>query len=351
VFTNALEGIIRECTFIYEQTTVGTAISITDEASHSSSCNEISIEKCNIRASTGNVPNTLTAVVISACKHATVRTLSVSDLNQGILVAPTAEAQNDTSYVHIDDCQIGTAAVAVLLQPVTSDGSALQDTRISNSSFSQGSGGTYSEGGIYIDTNGGNNSLVDTVRIIGCTSSGWAGPGLQINAGQNIQVIGGRYSGNGSTSAGIAITGSPVNISVVGSDLSASYLGGSSQQYAILVSGSPTMPVAFKDCFMLGYSSPVGVTGSPANLQIVNCNGYNDQGVKFTPAVPTGAFYNTTFGYYGPITFYVWGGSAVTVEIGTLVLGLATGSFYLPCNVGAQITHFGTAPSFGVVGM
>jgi hypothetical protein len=64
VFTNALEGIIRECTFIYEQTTVGTAISITDEASHSSSCNEISIEKCNIRASTGNVPNTLTAVVI-----------------------------------------------------------------------------------------------------------------------------------------------------------------------------------------------------------------------------------------------------------------------------------------------
>ncbi len=111
-----------------------------------------------------------------------------------------------------------------------------------------------------------------------------------------------------------------------------------------------------RNCNVSGYSSysaAISVTGtlSDVTLQVTDCAGYNDQGTRFTPVLPGGAFKNTTFGYYGPIAFYVWGASGVTVEIGTLTTGLGTGAYNLPCNVSATIANSGPPPSFGVIGM
>jgi hypothetical protein len=100
------------------------------------------------------------------------------------------------------------------------------------------------------------------------------------------------------------------------------------------------------------YTSAVDVSGTVSSVSVTNCAGYNDQGVAFTPALPSGTFYSATFGYYGPITFFVWGEATVQVKVGNLTTGLASGGFYLPCNVGGEVIHtLGPAPSFGVVGM
>lgn len=194
------------------------------------------------------------------------------------------------------------------------------------------------------------------MKLIGVTSQGWVGPGVQIVGGQNIQIIGGTYSGNGSTSAGIAITGTPANISMVGADLSAKYSGAATvQQDALQVSGSPTT-VLCKSCTMLGYSGiPVQVTGAPSNLQIIDGAGYNDLAKVLTTTLPgsgsTHTFSNTTVSsttpWYGPIAFYV---SAVSnVHIDNNPTGTTTGGFTLSPNETAYLTYTGT-PTFLAVG-
>ena len=77
--------------------------------------------------------------------------------------------------------------------------------------------------------------------------------------------------------------------------------------------------VFIRDCNATGYSgynTAIYVDGTSSNvatIEVTNCAGYNDRGAKFAPGLPVGAFNNATFGYYGPIAFYVWGASGVTV--------------------------------------
>ena len=67
--------------------------------------------------------------------------------------------------------------------------------------------------GIYIDTAEGSNTNVEGICIADCMAYGYQDAGLQINQGQSVSVIGGKYSSNGQhpssseLGAGIAITG------------------------------------------------------------------------------------------------------------------------------------------------
>jgi hypothetical protein len=128
----------------------------------------------------------------------------------------------------------------------------------------------------------------------------------------------------------------------------------------ILVSGSSTFPsnVFVRGCDASQFSSytaavTVGAITHTQNLQVTDCAGYNDQAPELSPPgpPPTGTFYNATFSYYGPITFYVWGTAIDAITIGPLLLGLQTGSFSLPCQVGAHVAYSGLAPTFAAIGM
>jgi hypothetical protein len=77
--------------------------------------------------------------------------------------------------------------------------------------------------GIAIGMQGGTNSEIDTVRLISCGLTGGSGMtgldsyGLQIGVGQNIQVLGGHYSGNGAT-GGISVVGGATQVQIVGAN-------------------------------------------------------------------------------------------------------------------------------------
>ncbi len=348
-----MQGSVRECTFIYinQLSGVGVTIDTAQPPTHHSSSNQILVKKCDLR--TLQAPNTCIGVAVYACKHATLENLSISGLNNAILLSPTSEVQNNTFIVTILDCQVDSLSAALQMKPQSSTGSSLQEVRVAASSFTQTAGQAYTGAGIVIDLPaGGNNSQVDTIKLIGVTSEGWNGHGLQINGGQNVQVVGGTYAGNmqgGTTAqAGIAITGPAANISIVGADLSATYLGSAPQQYALLVSGSPTTPVLIKDSPMLGYSaSPVDVTGSPSNLQISDCAGYNDHNISLNGGVaPTGSGVSASTcstPYFGPSLVTFSNPSALTVHVSGTAYSMSFGSIYLAQPF--DKIYFSAAPS------
>ena len=188
------------------------------------------------------------------------------------------------------------------------------------------------------------------------------GAGIAIAGGQEVTISGAdcsgvnefwqaKFSGAPAQPYAIAVSGLVSDVTVTGCHLPYNATGG-----VLVAQVGEAVPedVFIRDCNAGHYSSysvAMNIVSSAVNVQITNCAGYNDQAVRFITTVPTGTFYNTTFGYYGPITFYVWGASGVTVEIGTLTTGLGTGAYSLPCNVSATIAHSGPSPSFGVIGM
>lgn len=212
---------------------------------------------------------------------------------------------------------------------------------------------------VYIDTNGGANTNIQSVDLIGNlifsgvtnagTHSGKAQLnqyGVQINAGDSIRVIGGKIGNFGTPegddgTANICISGDPGEVIIDGVDLRPSYenvqggtSGATASEYALLISGALTNAsgaVRVSNCDMSGYSgNPVGVTGSVGSgaLFITNCTGYNQS--KFTvliggpsdaPTVGTSASTAGTLtggrNFYGPSTIYfeVGSGGPVTLMI------------------------------------
>ena len=333
VFQNTLQGLVEQCTFTFEHHTDGVAAVTIDTAKPAKKgtlCNQILVKKSDIRTKKSN---TGIGVAIYGCMHATLENLTIAGLDTGILLSPTTEPQNNTSLITIFDCNVGSHLAGLKLLPKSSSGSGLREVRVHGSSFTQSTEATYTGPGIEIALpSGGSNSQVDTVKLIGVTSQGWKGYGLQVSGGQNIQVIGGTYAGNGANHAGIAITGTAKNVSMVGVDQPATYPGATAQKAALHVSGNPTS-VLSKDCTMLGYSgSPLDITGSPP-LLVINAAGYNDVNTRLNagdaPQTPTSASTSTT-PYFGPSSVNFAHSKELKVHISGKGYMMKFGSLYLP---------------------
>lgn len=341
VFQNTLEALVDQCTFTFSSNFSSSApgVAITMDMANTTpplsnkACNEILVRKCNIR--TLQVPNTWIGVAVYACQHATIENSQISGLHNGILVKPSSVEMNDVTLVTISDCNVGSPAAALTLMPASPTGSKLREVRVRGSSFSQSpKDNTYTSGGIVIGLPplGTDNSQLDTVKLIGVTSQGWTGPGLFITGGQNIQIVGGTYAGNGTSYAGIAIAGPAANISMVGVDQRAAYPSESAQLAALSISGNPTT-VLSKSCTMVGYSaSPIEVAGSPTDLQIFDAASYNDQNTPLNGgAAPTSAVSasNCTTPYFGPSIVTFSHTATVTVTINGQGYLMSFGSIYL----------------------
>jgi hypothetical protein len=230
---------------------------------------------------------------------------------------------------------------------------------------------TYTDAGILI-TATDSNDVVDQIRFVDCYSCLWAGPGIRLAGGTNIEILGGFYSCNGTNSSpptpdlrsgidvngdvnGVRITGAACNNSVYDIYLATPGSAPSTQQYGVyvadgaeslrindcdltnnqaaglLVTGSAAAPqnVFVKHCDFTGSTAAVGVTTPVTNLQIVDCPGYNDQGTPVTTAVPGSPFSAASFGYYGPATFYATGSSQLTLHIAGNLVPISNGTFTL----------------------
>jgi len=296
------------------------------------------VEKCDFR--TSNVPNSYIAILINQCEHAVIGpAVSIAGPNQGILIQPVSTSDNNIWNITIIDVESGTPAAGLAVMPCGTGGSWVVGTvTVVGGYFTQTSPPhiTYDNGGLYFDTGGGAASQLDGVKLIGVVSQGWMGPGLQINAGQNFEIVGGTYAGNGQgsgISAGHLISGNALNITATGVDLSATYTGpggtSSAQTYALYISGNPSY-VSYNGCLMLNYmGSPVQITGSPSHLRITNCPGYNDQNTPVSSSVPTASTMAASHNYYGPSQITFSGGTTSSYTLNSVTYAITSGQINL----------------------
>jgi hypothetical protein len=143
----------------------------------------------------------------------------VSDFNTGISVA------QGSKFTYITDCEVDAFQGLTVLP---NDGGQIYGVFVTACKFAmiENTATSSLTWGIYIDTAGGLNTNVEGISIADCLVFGYQDAGLQINKGQSISVIGGKYSSNGQSpgstelGAGIAIAGTCADVRIVGADCS-----------------------------------------------------------------------------------------------------------------------------------
>lgn len=243
----------------------------------------------------------------SGLEHAVVRDLHISDWSYGITYA--ISSLETISHCMITNVEISVYTTCIYMVPSSSAGT-IYDQKYTDCVFYLTRNSTNDQSLVYIFGAGG---TIDEIEFIGCTAYQGRLHGYEIHGVTHVKIIGGTSSGNGPTGgAGIAITGGGGPYVFQGVNLDASYPEADnvqSQQYAFLCSGSPTAPVLVDTCSMQGYSaSPVSVTGTPTQLIITNCPGYNDLNTPISTTAPTSSTYaadasslgGTSINYYGP---------------------------------------------------
>jgi len=219
--------------------------------------------------------------------------------------------------------------------------------------------------GVIIGAVAGDNSAVANVFLNNCICYGWAGPGVQINSGQDIVITGGRYSANahGTDGGGIAVTGTAADVTVSGADLTPKVLNPDfpAQAYAISVTAE-VQGLYVRGCDLTDYGTPnvpLFTSGAGTQIEITDCAGYNDQGMILQETAPpiaarlanTYSWTNAPNGWFGPIAFYVTGtgnvsiGNATTSPINT---HLSSGGFTL--SAGQIATIAAVAGTFLAIG-
>lgn len=248
---------------------------------------------------------------------------------------PLSSGSSDAVVTNVE-CQA--FVTAIYIQP-KSDTDPIYGVKVSDSFLIKCQNSTDGHAIAYVDTNGGANQNVSDVEFVNCTifsnvttsGSNTGVPqnnqyGLQINAGDNLRVIGGRISNMGTKStpqsdgtANIAITGAVGLVTIDAVNLSAAAAIATQQrpsQWGLLVTGDITGPINVSNCNFgtsgWGTSGPVSVTGtvSASNpLYITNCPGYNDQNTTINTLthISTGTAYhaanqgaNGGTSYFGP---------------------------------------------------
>jgi hypothetical protein len=268
----------------------------------------------------------------------------ISDFTTGILVQGNTNSNLTRLFASNVVCE--SWMNAVIIQPPSNTG-RIYDVFFGDCLFEQAQGSTeLGAVGVYIDTNGGANGHVANIFLNNCLCYGWTGPAVQINAGQDIVITGGRYgssaTGEGSAdSGGIAITGTPADVTITGADLTPQVPTFSVQPHAISITAE-VQGLYVRGCDLSGYASnsPLFTSGAGTQIEITNCAGYNDQGTILQETVPptsatlanTYSWTNAPNGWFGPITFYVMGtgnvsiGNATTSPVNT---HLSSGGFTL----------------------
>jgi hypothetical protein len=176
------------------------------------------------------VGNGAVACQISGCH--------LADFSTGITIGGGDYAQ----FTKISDCEIN-CATALNIVPPTNAG-LIYGVYVSDCSFAmiQGYTAPSPTSGAYIDTNGGGNTNVEGIFFVNCLAYGYQNAGLQVDRGQAVTVIGGKYSSNGTgpastgDGAGIAITGTCNQVRIVGADCSGVFdFWGTTQPYGVAV--------------------------------------------------------------------------------------------------------------------
>jgi hypothetical protein len=305
----------------------------------------------------GGSPAYCTAVSIEGAAHAVIANIHLSDWNIGVDFSQSPGAQD----TQIRSCELQSWQSALNIQlpagPITQTTSGVKAT---GCLLAKQSDTTTTNPVVLIDpqlSTGNDNSQLSDVTLLDCTvinyapSSSAIQHGLEIAGGTNIKIIGGTYSNNGG--AGIAITGPCGEVQIIGASFEPTYFWApnlNNQSYGLLVSGNPTGTVYVSDCDLSGYTGPgqqaVEVTGTPQELLIYNCPGYNDQNMGLNGgAAPTSSINAATCStpYYGPSVFVFSNSTAVSLYVFGQTITASFGIIFLPSPYDSF--YFSVAPS------
>ena len=201
--------------------------------------------------------------------------------------------------------------------------------------------------GIYVDSN------ASDVIVTGCDCRENNEEGIVVNAASDVVISGCDLSNNGAQ--GVLVNAGSSSVIIDACDVTNNTTNGIK---VVATSGAVT-GVYIRNCNASGYSSYnvaiyVDATGTYAStVEITNCAGYNDTGQSLGSLVSMSTpFYNRTYGYYGPVTFFVATNTIVTaIKIGGNATGLKTGTFLLQPGVAGEIDWSGiAAPGFTIIG-
>ncbi|MFY9719460.1 MAG: right-handed parallel beta-helix repeat-containing protein [Candidatus Cybelea sp.] len=398
---NCLQGSIMQCTFQYTSGgNVGVAVILGNTSGDAAK--QIYVAGCLFFADAG--PPGSTAMIIYGAEHIKVADCRMDSFLYGIRIIPgpghNAVRCTFTSIaIFANTTDYNVVGTAVQIQPQDDDTQIAQivftgcSFELSETATPASPGGP----GIIVDANG---SIVDNVRFVSCYSTRWPGPGLVIEGGaSNVEVLGGFYAGNNYETAtdeayGIYI-GYATGVRIVGASCIGEYqwvtIGGVTTTYQqavgiyvdqgaqdVLIDGcdvtgnstdgivvdaseGSVTAIYIRNCNVTGYSAygtAIAVSGPEASLttvQITNCAGYNDQSALLASSAPGNGtpFYNRTYSYYGPATFYVGAGTATIsyINVGGHNTQLKTGAFALaPGQSGTVAWSLMGTPTFVMIG-
>jgi hypothetical protein len=367
VFGNTLQCSMLQCTITYEYNVPLNVITLgATVAGKAQNANETYIADCIFSNTHGSPPGGSGACfAFVGVDEFRMVNCAISGFQQGIVINPGSGFQ--AAHLYFENVSVSATSeapgvgAALLIQPesLVAHLQCVGCTFLPDSIY----GTQYTNGGVFIDDSLG--GTIDQLRFVSCYSCTWPGPGMQINGGTNIEILGGFYSCNGTQSesppsnlqAGIAISGGANGIRIIGVACNNSIPGErDSQQYGISVEGvlsPPTPPgVLVRGCDLTGNLTGALDVYEFSELQVTNCAGYNDQAkilATILPGVPTITISNVHYGYYGPFAFYVSGGVGVTIAVDGHVTGLSSGGFVLAPGETATLSMT-SVPAFLAVG-
>ena len=266
--------------------------------------------------------------------------------------------------ITVSNCVFACVNSCVYMTPQSTPPNQILDQHFTDNVFCKDQDSTTADPIVYIDSNGGlpsnvgpiffNNCLIFS-NVTGGTGQGGKGDhtgsaksgqyGLKIGTCEYVSIIGGQISQMGGNNpdvtgtANICISGNPVSVVIDSVNLLPAYAGANAgrptgtdgsgpSQYGLLITGDPTS-VTVNNCPI----GPVSVTGSPGNLRITNCLGYNDQNTALNGgAAPLSALSAATCStrYFGPSVFTWTNAAPVTVHVFGVSYTANSGIIFLP---------------------
>jgi hypothetical protein len=298
--------------------------------------------------------------------HSTFRNLHIFAWDYGVdysdINPPSSGGiGSGTQNTVIDGCHMSINKTCVYMTP-QNDGGQIFNQSIVNCNLQKDQDSADGSPIVWIDSNGGASTNVTGISLVNnlifsnvtddSKHSGTAQSnqyGVQIGTCQTVSIIGGQISQVGTLAghdgtANVCISGVPDSVIIEGVNLNAIYYGANdgnstgsagshASQYALLIPGDPVY-VQVNNCSMIGFAgTPVSVTGSPGNVYITNCVGYNDQNTHLNGGVaPLSALSAATCSthYFGP-SLFTWSNSTpVTVHVFGVSYTASSGIIYLP---------------------
>jgi hypothetical protein len=252
---------LRHCDISYDRFTSSisdvTAISIVGAS-------QASIADCLIRYDANQDPSGYYGIAIAQSSFTKLRDNQITGFGHGVKIG-------DGTDIATVGTTFGGVRVSIAGNdpgPAVTVTSTVFDLSFVNCHFQAPDPYASDGSGIQIGLSGDDNGSIDTVRFASCTLVGGytatSAFGMQISAGQNIQVTGGKFSGCGAT-AGIAIAGATevqiIGTSCIGPEYgyeNGNYPGPRYQQVGVAISAGQNIQLINVNCSGSGTPTEVG---------------------------------------------------------------------------------------------